>query len=650
MPVTVAKSAGYCFGVERAVAIAMRAGSGSQAVYTLGPVIHNRHVTQMLETKGVFIADGVENIPNGAAVVIRAHGVPAAAYERLKEKNVRVIDATCPFVAKIHKIVRRESETGRTVLIIGKKNHPEVVGIEGWCRNAFVCESAEEAEALLSAMPELRQERLCVVAQTTINRKIWNNCVKFIKTTCTDTLFFDTICNATTERQEEAGLLAAQSDVVVVIGDEQSSNTKRLFELCSALCKRTYLVSSGRELGTLGLSSNDRIAITAGASTPAWIIKEVRQTMSEELKIETESGESFAELLEQSLKTLNTGDKVTGVITRVTPTEIYVDLGVKQAAFIPASELSDDPTYKAEENLKEGDEIDAYVMRVNDMEGTVMLSKKRLDTVKGWENIELAKEEKTPVEGFVTEENKGGIVVSVGGVRVFVPASQTGLGKDVPMSTLLKQKVKLRITEVNRGRRRVVGSIRAIQMEERHALAEKVWATIDVGQQYKGTVKSLTDYGAFVDIGGVDGMVHISELSWNRVKHPSEVVKVGDVIDVHVIGLDREKKKISLGHKTEDTNPWKIFIDKYQVGDVANVKILKFMPFGAFAELIPGVDGLIHISQIADHRIAKPDDELKIGQMVDVKIIDINYETKKISLSIRALDEPEAPVEDGEEE
>ena len=250
----------------------------------------------------------------------------------------------------------------------------------------------------------------------------------------------------------------------------------------------------------------------------------------------------------------------------------------------------------------------------------------------------------------MTEENKGGIVVSVGGVRVFVPASQTGLGKDVPMSTLLKQKVKLRITEVNRGRRRVVGSIRAIQMEERHALAEKVWATIDVGQQYKGTVKSLTDYGAFVDIGGVDGMVHISELSWNRVKHPSEVVKVGDVIDVHVIGLDREKKKISLGHKTEDTNPWKIFIDKYQVGDVANVKILKFMPFGAFAELIPGVDGLIHISQIADHRIAKPDDVLKIGQMVDVKIIDINYETKKISLSIRALDEPEAPVEDGEEE
>ena len=428
--------------------------------------------------------------------------------------------------------------------------------------------------------------------------------------------------------------MAARNDAMIVIGGRESSNTRRLTELCAALCPTVLWVERGEDLEPSDLYGKASIGITAGASTPGWIIKEVYDKMSaENMEIE----ESFAEMLEKSIKTLNTGEKVTGVVTGITPTEIYVDLGTKHAGYIPVSELTDDPTVKVEDIVKVGDEIETYVMRVNDQEGVVTLSKKRLDTVKSWDDIEQAKEDHTVVEGLVTEENKGGVVVNVKGIRVFVPASQTGLPRSASMSELVKQKVRLRITEVNRARRRVVGSIRAVAAEERAEKAAKVWAEIEEGKRYTGVVKSLTSYGAFVDIGGVDGMVHISELSWSRIKDPSEVVKVGDTVEVYVISADKEKKKISLGMKDRSEDPWAKFTSTYDVGSVANVKVVKLMTFGAFAEIVPGVDGLIHISQIADHRIDKPGDVLSEGQMVDVKITDIDFEHKKVSLSIRAL-------------
>ena len=402
------------------------------------------------------------------------------------------------------------------------------------------------------------------------------------------------------------------------------------------------LIERAADLDLGRLAQAEVVGITAGASTPAWIIKEVCDKMSDEIM---EIEKSFAELLEESIKTLNTGDKVTGTVVAITPTEIQVDLGTKHAGYIPVSELTDDPTAKVEDLVKVGDEIETFVVRVNDQEGVVTLSKKRLDVVKGWEEIETARENETVLEGVVTEDNKGGVVVSVKGIRVFVPASQTGLPRETPMSTLLKQKVRLVITEVNRARRRVVGSISRVLRAERAAAAEKVWAEIEDGKRYTGTVKSLTSYGAFVDIGGVDGMVHISELSWSRIKHPSEVVKVGDTVDVYVISADPEKKKISLGMKDHSQDPWTVFTSTYQVGDVANVRIVKLMTFGAFAEIVPGVDGLIHISQIADHRIEKPGDVLAEGDKVDVKITDVDMENKKVSLSIRALLEA-APAEE----
>ena len=370
--------------------------------------------------------------------------------------------------------------------------------------------------------------------------------------------------------------------------------------------------------------------------------------MSDEIM---EIEKSFAEMLEESIKTLNTGETVKGTVVAVTPTEIEVELGIKYPGYIPVSEMSDDPDVKIEDVVKVGDEIEAYVTLVSDRDCMVKLSKKRLDIVKGWEEIEAAQENESMLEGFITEDNKGGVVASIKGVRVFIPASQTGLPRETPMSELLKKKVRLVVTEVNRSRRRVVGSISRVTRAERAAAAEKVWAEIEEGKRYTGTVKSLTSYGVFVDIGGVDGMVHISELSWSRIKHPSEIVKVGDTLDVYVIAADKEKKKISLGVKDRSQDPWSVFTSTYQVGDTANVRIVKLMTFGAFAEVVPGVDGLIHISQIADHRIEKPGDVLAEGDKVDVKITDVDMERKKISLSIRALLEaPAVETEDSEED
>ena len=650
MRLELARSAGFCYGVRRAVQMAEMAAEGGRPCVMLGPIIHNRDVIAYLESIGVGLVDTPEEVPPGTAVLIRSHGEGRPVHEALARLGRPVIDATCPNVSRIHQIVSRAEEGGRQVLIIGTRTHPEVAAIAGWCRRTVVLEGVAELSNWLETAPERRDIPLTMVSQTTSTRFIWDSCVEKAKKECTNLKIFDTICNATCKRQSEAQALAARSDAMVVIGGRESSNTKRLAELCGALCPMVVWIERAAELEPSNLCRKASIGITAGASTPEWIIKEVYDKMSDE-NIEIE--ESFAEMLEKSIKTLNTGEKVTGVVTGITPTEIYVDLGTKHAGYIPVSELTDDPTAKVEDLVKIGDEIETYVMRVNDQEGVVTLSKKRLDTVKSWDDIEQAREEHTTVEGVVTEENKGGVVVSIKGVRVFVPASQTGLPRETPMSQLLKQHVRLRITEVNRARRRVVGSIRAVEAEERAAKAAEVWANIEENKRYTGTVKSLTSYGAFVDIGGVDGMVHISELSWSRIKHPSEVVSVGDTVEVYVISFDKEKKKISLGMKDRSQNPWEVFTGKYQPGDVANVRVVKLMTFGAFAEVVPGVDGLIHISQIADHRIDKPGDVLSEGQMVDVKIIDIDYDNKKVSLSIRALleggDEP-AESEDVNEE
>ncbi len=645
MPITVAKSAGFCFGVNRAVELVEKAAKENVSVCTLGPIIHNRHAVSHFEKMGVRVIDTPADANPGDTVIIRSHGVTRAVYEALEARGVEIIDATCPFVKRIHGIVSAAEEEGRLPVIIGTPTHPEVEGIAGWCENCKIFDTPEALETWAKTLANTDDFPISMVCQTTSTEENWKKCCQIAKKLFTNLKIFDTICKATESRQNEAAELSARCQAMVIVGDTKSSNTGRLATICRKHCDRVVLVDNATELDPPFFLGATDVGITAGASTPAWIIKEVNKTMSEILNVEATQEESFEALLEQSIKTLNTGDKVLGIVTGIGTTEVQIDLGTKHAGYIPYDEVSADPSVKPEDILKVGDEIEVFVVRVNDMEGTCQLSKKKLDGMKVWDELATYVEEKTTVTGTISDENKGGLVANVKGIRVFIPASQSGIAKGGDLTGMVGKTVELKITEVNRARRRVIGSIRAVSAESRKAAQEKIWSTIEVGAKFRGTVKSMTSYGAFVDIGGVDGMVHVSELSWNRIKNPAEVLSIGDEIDVFVIAFDADKHKISLGYKTADMNPWNKFMTGYNVGDVTDVKIVKLMNFGAFAEIIPGVDGLIHISQIANKRIDKPEDVLAEGQTVQAMITEIDAEAKRISLSIRALLEEEAPAE-----
>ena len=651
MKIILAKSAGFCFGVNRAVTIVNNLLEEGKKVTTLGPIIHNPHMVAELAERGVEIADTPNDLSSmDRTLVIRSHGVPQSVIDEIEQKGISYENATCPFVSKIHQIVKDNSREGKVVLIAGDENHPEVQGIVGHCEGEhYIFKNYEDLGKLLKKLENIENISICVVAQTTYDVKEWKNCLKLLKKVYTNAKIFDTICSATSIRQSEAEELASISDIMVVIGGRQSSNTAKLFSVCKSKCERTYLIESAAELDDIALIDADIIGITAGASTPARIIKEGFNTMTENIEKTENTAENFAELLEESLKNFNTDEKVHGVVVGIAPNEVYVDVGRKQAGFIPLAELSNDPNAKAEDLVKIGDELDLLIMRTNDQEGTIMLSKKRLDAIKGWDEIIKANEEDTPVTGFVTDVVKGGVIAVANGVRVFIPASQATATRGEPLENLLKKEVSFKIIEVNKGRRRAVGSIRAILKEERQKLADKFWETAEIGKKYTGTVKSLTSYGAFVDIGGIDGMIHISELSWGRIKHPSEVVKVGDTVEVYIKDLDREKGKISLGYKNTEDNPWEILKRDYPEGTVTEATIVGMTDFGAFANILPGIDGLIHISQISTERIEKPQDVLKIGDKVTVKITKIDFDKKRISLSIRELLEDKKSEEATEE-
>lgn len=650
----VAKSAGFCFGVKRSVDLAEEMLSTHDRCSSFGHLIHNDDVVQRLEARGLRIVESAEGLGPGDAVIVRAHGISRALYEGLCATGAEVIDATCPKVKHIHEIVSSASAEGSQVLIVGAADHPEVRAICGWCTDPVVVKNVTELQNRVEDGSLDLEKPITMVIQTTQTAANLKECQNFLKKICTNAKIFDTICGATFARQTEAEDLAKSCDAMVVIGGRQSANSRHLFEICTQHCANVQFIEKAAQLDTSAFDQAENIGLTAGASVPAWIIKEVKQKMSDEILNEVteeaetpvaenpapEAEENFDAMLEATLKPVYNGETVSGIVAAINGTEISVDIGAKYSGFIPTSEFTD-AGEKLEDVIKVGDTIEAIVVRVNDVEGTAMLSKKRLDAQKFWNSIEAAQESGEVVEGVVTEENKGGVVVSVNGVRVFVPASQSGLPKDRPMTELVKQNVRLKITEVNRGRKRVVGSIRAVLQKERRERAEKIWNEIEVGKTYHGTVKSLTSYGAFVDIGGIDGMCHVSELSWSRIKSPAEVLSVGDEVDVYVIAFDPEKRRISLGYKDPNGNPWTKFMNTFQVGDVAKVTIVKLMPFGAFAEVLPGVDGLIHISQIANRRIGKPEEVLTVGDIVDAKVTAIDEEKHKISLSIRALSAPE---------
>ena len=642
MNIIVADTAGFCFGVNRAVNIVNKLLAAGKKVYTLGPIIHNKQMVDELASQGVEIAEKPEDVINGATLVIRSHGVPSDVMDRINLLKIDYANATCPFVSKIHKIVNEASKKGKRVLIAGDGNHPEVEGIRGNCiSESYVFKNLDELKKLVKGNNFDNNMDTIIVAQTTFSVEEWQNCLNFLKKVCTNATIFDTICNATSDRQKEAEKLSKSSDLMIVIGGRHSSNTVKLKDICEKNCK-TFLIETADELPLNALKEASCIGVTAGASTPAIIIKEVLKTMSDVLNSnevnEEDNNENFEEMLEESLKNLNTDDKVHGVVVGISPNEVYVDVGRKQAGFIPANELSSDPNAKIEDLVKVGDEMDLLIMRVNDQEGTIMLSKKRLDAIKGWEKIVEANEKGEKVKGTVLNVVRGGLIaVTNDGLRVFIPASQATDNRNEPLENLLKKEVEFKIIEVNKSRRRAVASIRAVLKDKKNELTQKFWETAEVGAHYKGTVRSLTSYGAFVDIGGIDGMIHISELSWSRIKHPSDVVKVGDIVDVYIKDLDKEHNKISLGYKREEDNPWVILKRDYPVGTIIDTEIVGLTSFGAFAKILPGIDGLIHISQIADKRVEKPQDELKIGQKVKAVITDIDFDKKRISLSMRKL-------------
>ncbi|MCI7804107.1 MAG: bifunctional 4-hydroxy-3-methylbut-2-enyl diphosphate reductase/30S ribosomal protein S1 [Oscillospiraceae bacterium] len=636
-----AKTAGFCFGVDRAVKLVYEElEKHSGRVATLGPIIHNRDVVDDMKKKGVRIIESVDELEAGEKAVIRSHGVGRKIYDELVQKGNEFIDATCPFVARIHKIVREKSEEGYFILIAGDKNHPEVQGIVGHCdENCLVFKDESELKDFFEKKYKKLEKKLAIVAQTTYNILVWGECLKAIPEDKENILVFDTICNATSQRQSDAALLSEEADVMIVVGGKNSSNTVKLFNVCSEHC-RSYHIENADELYTLNLKNADKIGITAGASTPAYIIKEVQNTMAEILE-----DINFEEALEQSFKKVHTGERVKGYIAALNNSEAIVDIGTKHTGYVPLSELTDDPSKKPSDVVSVGEEVDLIVTKINDQEGIVMLSKKKVDELVGFDNITKAKDEEKVLEGIVQNVVKGGVLVSVDGVKVFVPASQTGVPRDKSLDELLKKKVELKVIEVNEARRRAVGSIKAVAKAQKEAAKAAFWETAEVGKVYKGEVKSLTNYGAFVDLGGIDGMVHISELSWSRIKHPSQVVNVGDVLEVYIKELDKEAGRISLGFKKAEDNPWVKFENNYKVGDVVKAKVVSITPFGAFAQIIEGVDGLIHISQIADQRVENVADVLKVGQEVEAKITEVDIEKKRISISMRALLEPEKEEE-----
>lgn len=647
--IRVAESAGFCFGVKRAIEMAYEAIGVEPKLYSYGQLIHNKTVTDDLASKGLQIVENLDGLTEGT-LLIRSHGVGKALYDEAEAKGLKILDGTCPFVKKIHDIVHDKLAEGLGIIIVGDGTHPEVIGINGWCENAAVILEDEEA-AKTKEIPE--KEKYAVVVQTTFRQAKFDKILEILQDRGVNMEVHNTICSATEKRQTEAEELSKTVDKMIVIGGKNSSNTQKLVEICAKNCGNTVHIETICDLVLNNFEKDDKIGITAGASTPPAIIKEVVVTMSEALEnaVQNLGGSeeaTFEQMLEESLVTLHTGDVVKGTVIQVVNEEVSVNLGFKSDGIIARGEFSSDPTVIPSKTVQPGDEIEVFVVRVNDGDGNVMLSRKRIEAQKGIEEIEAAYNDKAVVTGTVTNVVKGGLIAVVNGVNVFIPSSQVSNRFIEDLSVFNGQELEFNIIEVDRVKRRFIGGRKALVEQEIAAKRAALFETIQAGSRVNGTVSRLTDFGAFVDLGGVDGLIHISEMSWGRISNPKEVLKEGQEVEVFVLDVDKEKGKISLSLKDADKNPWKLAAEKYAVGSIVEGKVVRMVPFGAFVELEPGVDGLVHISQIANKHVVKPEDELKVGEIINVKVLEVNPEQKKISLSKRQADAPveEAPAEE----
>ncbi|MCL2632982.1 MAG: 4-hydroxy-3-methylbut-2-enyl diphosphate reductase [Oscillospiraceae bacterium] len=630
--ITVAESAGFCAGVKRAFDIAVAAAEKHSKAYTLGKLAHNNDVVRLLEEHNVFVGSGTPTI-------ITAHGVGKDVYVRLTD----YVDATCPFVKRIHEIVDNKT----FVIIVGDEKHPEVIGIKGHTSGeCYVVNSAGALENLLCENEKFRQNAQFLVSQTTFNKKKWQDCVEILKKHCTNVQIFDTICNATVKRQEEAEQLSKQSDIMIVIGSSESSNSVKLYEICQEYCENAFFVENAANpllKRCLAGFKSAKIGITAGASVPGEIIKEVHSLMNEEIKKNVNEAEGEFDFMEEVNKTFQkiyTGKRVKAYVVAVNKTEAVVDLGTKHSGYIPADEIGGEPGTTPEDTVKPGDEIECIVTSVSDIEGIVYLSKKRVDADRGYEKLTTAYSESAVLEGYVSSVVNGGVIITFEGSRVFIPASQSGVPKTGKLEELLKKTKKFKVIEINEQKSRVVGSIKAASRLENDAVRAKFWEEIEIGKKFVGEIKSIENYGVFVDLGGVDGMVHLSELTWKRVKHPKEIVSIGDKLEVYVKSFDPEKKRVSLCAKNPNENPWTKFTDEFGVGDTVKATVVNITPFGAFAQIMPGIDGLVHISQISLERVKNVNQALQIGEEIEAQITEIDAEKERVSISIKALLEP----------
>ncbi|MBR5305869.1 MAG: bifunctional 4-hydroxy-3-methylbut-2-enyl diphosphate reductase/30S ribosomal protein S1 [Oscillospiraceae bacterium] len=649
MKITLAKTAGFCFGVKRAVDLTYNLAGEDKKVATLGELIHNKQLVADLEKQGVITLENTD-VPAGYEVVIRSHGIVKSVYDELSAKGVITHDATCPYVKKIHKLAEKNSADGKILLVMGDEKHPEVQGIVSYSSTGSVV-FAEPCDLEKWLEQGENSKKACaLVAQTTYMLKKWQESVNIIKKVCTNCEIFDTICRATQERQMEAEALAKKSDAMVVIGGKHSSNTQKLVDVCRTHCK-TISIETGNELSPELFINIQNVGVTAGASTPAFIIQEVLNNMSDMNRdLEMDFGAMLAEFEGSEVK-LHRNAVVSATVESVTAKEIIVSVpNCRYTGTVKASEFSADPSAKLEELVKKGDELTLIVIKTDDNAGEVQLSKKRLDEREGEGAVEAAAQSGEVLTAKIAEAVNGGLVAFVKGVRVFIPKSLAA-GRNENLEDLVKTEQQIKIIECSRdgGRRKVIGSIKAVKDAATNELKEKFWAEVEEGKHYTGTVKSLTKYGAFVDIGGVDGLVHMSEITWEKIKHPAEVLTVGQEIDVFVKSLDREAGKVSLGHKKEEDNPWAKFETEYPIGTIFTAKVVSITKFGAFVKILPGVDGLVHISEIAWERVEDPNAVLKVGEEVQVKLIGVDLEAKRVSLSIKQTKEAPAKEEAAEE-
>lgn len=639
MNIIIAKNAGFCFGVKRAVAMSMDAlKKSNQNIYSYGPLVHNSQVVSKLENLGLNSLEDLNNIKEGT-IIIRSHGVPMKIKNYLNELNLKLVDCTCPYVISIYKKVIDYSNKGYVIVIIGDENHPEVIGIQGHSNNkTYIINTKEEAEAL----PPL--DKICIVSQTTNTLEKFETLVAIVKNKSKNTEVFNTICNATRTRQESAGEVAKYADAMIVIGGKNSSNTRKLVEISMKYCDNVFHIETIEDLSLQDIQRFNTIGITAGASTPDWIIKEAVEVMDNLNKDE------MMEAIESSFTKIHRGDVVKGTVLYVTDNEVMVNINYKSDGIITRDELSKDPDVKPKDIINVGDEIYVYVLKLDDGEGNVVLSAKRVEDLKAWDTLEELFNKKEDIDCKVLSIVKGGLTVLVKGVTGFMPASHVSTNYVSNLEQYKGKILKSRIIDFDKDKKKAILSRKEVEREELEVQKTKLWDNLEVGETVIGTVQRLTEFGAFVDLGGVDGLIHISDLSWNRVKHPSDVLKIGSKVEVKVLALDKDKNRISLGLKQTIEEPWEAFMKKVNIGDVVEGKVVNLLDFGAFVRLNEGVDGLLHVSQISKEHVNKPSDVLKAGDIITVKVIEINEDERRISLSAKDVDGEEIAEEVKNEE